>query len=78
MSHYKFAEIHCDIRLFVSLDLKLFEKIPFEHDDYWQPGVLSMSEAVQTSQRNGWTRKRMEGKYYDFCPACTRMIEGDG
>ena len=77
MTRYKFAEIHCDLQLFRDLNLTKFKKSP-GHDDYFQGAFTLMKVAVEESRKAGWSREKISGRYYEVCPECTRVIEGDG
>lgn len=68
MSRYRFAEIHCDGKRF---NLKTPYK---QHEDYFQPGHCSMKNAIAQARKVGWVRKRIDGVYRDFCPACAKEL----
>ncbi len=75
MSRYRFAEIHCDIRLFMKTagDEKLC--VPFKHDDYFRGPFTLMSECIRISKSEGWKVRRILGVRYDFCPVCVHSID---
>lgn len=75
MSRYKFAEIHCDVRLFIKTVAEQEIHIPFKHDDYLQGPFLRMTECIEEGKRQGWKVKRIQGVRYDFCPACANKID---
>ena len=64
MSRYKFAEIHCD-------SFMLRRRVAYEHKDYFQPGHQSLARAIRDARNEGWTREKINGKHYDFCPSCS-------
>lgn len=74
MSRYKFAEIHCDIRLFIKTVAQEEIRIPFEHEDYLQGPYTAMSECLHEGQRQGWKARRIQNVLYDFCPACAKVL----
>lgn len=77
MSRYRFAEIHCDIRLLMETVQEECEKIPYKHKDWWQPGHVNMNLCANQAKKAGWQRKKIAGVTYDFCPACVDMLNGE-
>lgn len=74
MSKHKFAEVHCDIRFIIETMAEQEMFIPFEHKDFLQGPFLRMSDCLREGKRLGWKIKRIQGKMYDFCPACVQYL----